>query len=203
DVDGTDCILIDNSTNVWLDHLEVYDGQDGNMDVVNGSNYISITWTRFGYTSKSKNHMFSNLFGNSDSKTTDRGKIKVTMQYNWYDEGVKERMPRVRFGQVHIVNNLFASSGNNQCIRAGLEANILVENNVFKNVNKPIDLFENDFTAVTVRNNIFTNTSGNNTGSGNAFTPPYNLQIISADKVETLVRQGAGATLKNPECSNV
>jgi len=35
DVDGVDCITVDNSTNVWLDHLEIFDGQDGNTDIVN------------------------------------------------------------------------------------------------------------------------------------------------------------------------
>jgi pectate lyase len=201
DVDGVDCILVDNSTNVWLDHLEIWDGQDGNMDIVNGSNYISVTWTKFRYTSASKNHMFCNLLGNSDSKTTDAGKIKVTMQYNWWAEKVLERMPRVRFGQVHVVNNLFTSTGNGHCVRAGLKADLLVESNVFIGVTKPIDLYENNFTAVTARNNIFTNTSGNTEGKGTSFTPPYSLTITSASQVETLVRNGAGATLTAPTCN--
>lgn len=202
DVDGVDCISIDNATNVWLDHLDIYDGQDGNLDVVNGSSYVSITWCKFRYTSASQNHQFCNLIGNSDSKTTDRGKLKVTFQYNWWAEGVRERMPRVRFGQVHIVNNLFTSTGNNQCVRAALEANLLIESNVFRGVNKPIDLYENDFTAVTVRNNSFISTSGGTTGSGTAFTPSYTLSITPVANVESMVRGGAGATLSNANCSD-
>lgn len=202
DVDGVDCINIDGSgvTNVWIDHCDVYDGQDGNLDITNGANYISITWTKFRYTGASSNHQFCNLIGNSDSKTSDRGKLKVTMMYNHWTSGVRERMPRVRFGQVHVVNNLFDSPQGNHCVRAGVEANILVEGNYFDGVNTPIDLYENNFTAVTSRNNVFNGTSGNTSGSGTAFTPPYSLSLSAAADVKALVTAscGAGATLPSP-----
>jgi pectate lyase len=198
DVDGVDCITIDNSTNVWIDHCNISDGQDGNLDIVNGSNYISVTWTKFHYTSASVNHKFSSLIGNSDTKTSDRGKLKVTMMFNHWDASCVERMPRVRFGQVHVVNNLFDSPNANHCVRAGIEADIRVENNVFKGVNKPIDLYENNFTAVTSVGNLFINTSGNTSGSGTAFIPPYSLSILPAANVESIVRSCVGATLSYP-----
>jgi len=197
DVDGVDCITVDNSTNVWLDHLEILDGQDGNTDIVNGSNYVTVSWCKFYYTSASTNHQFCNLIGNSDTKTTDRGKLKTTMIYNWWADGVKERMPRVRFGQVHVVNNLFSSAGNNYCVRAGIEADIRVEYNIFRDVKTPIDLGDNNFTAITVVNNTFINVTGNTSGSGTAFTPPYSVSIIPVDSLENYVRTYAGATLTN------
>lgn len=201
DVNGVDCITIDAATNVWIDHCEIYDGQDGNLDISNGANFISVTWCKFYYTSASSNHQFCNLLGNSDSKTSDRGKLKVTLMYNWWAQGVKERMPRVRYGQVHVVNNYFNSTGNSHCVRAGREANLLVESNSFEGVKTPIDLFNNDFTAVTSRNNLFVSTSGNTAGSGNAFTPPYSLSIAPAANVKSLVTNtscGAGATMSAP-----
>lgn len=198
DVDGVDCITIQNSTRVWCDHLEVYDGQDGNLDIVNGSNYVTITWCKFYYTGASQNHQFCNLIGNSTNKISDRDKLKVTMQYNWWTDGVKERMPRVRYGQVHVVNNLYDSENASNCIRAGREADLLIESNVFRGVNKPIDLYNNDFTGVTARNNSFISTSGNTNGSGTSFTAPYNLQITSVSEVEALVKSGAGPTLSSP-----
>jgi uncharacterized repeat protein (TIGR02543 family) len=203
DVDGVDCINIDGSstTNVWIDHCDIYDGQDGNLDITNGASFISITWTKFHYTSASSNHQFCNLIGNSDSKTSDRGRLKVTMMYNWWTTGTVERMPRVRFGQVHVVNNLFDSPQGDYCVRAGVEADLLVEGNYFDAVNEPINLFENDFTAITVRNNVFNNTTGNTAGSGTSFTPPYSLSIATAANVKALVNNatcGAGATLPLP-----
>jgi uncharacterized repeat protein (TIGR02543 family) len=203
DVDGVDCINIDGSstTNVWIDHCDIYDGQDGNLDITNGASFISVTWTKFHYTSASSNHQYCNLIGNSDSKTSDRGRLKVTMMYNWWTSGTVERMPRVRFGQVHVVNNLFDSPQTNYCVRAGVEADILVESNYFDAVNDPIDLYENNFTAVTARNNVFNNTTGGTTGSGTSFTPPYSLSIAAAASVKSLVSNttcGAGATLPSP-----
>jgi pectate lyase len=195
DVNGVDCITVDGATNIWLDHLEVYDGQDGNIDIVNGSNYVTVSWCKFHYTTASVNHQFCNLVGNSDSKTSDRGKLKVTFIYNWWGQGVRERMPRVRFGQNHVVNNLYTCSGNNYCIRAGIEADIRVEWNIFKNVNTPIDLGNNNFTAVTVENNRFISVSGNTTGRGVAFSPPYTVSIIPLDELESYITTYAGATL--------
>ena len=201
DVNGVDCITIDGATNVWIDHCDIYDGQDGNMDIVNGANYIAVTWCKFYYTSASSIHQFCNLLGNSDTKTTDRGKIKVTMMYNWWASGVIERMPRVRFGQVHVVNNYFSSRQASYCVRAGIEADILVESNYFDSTKTPIDLYQNNFTAVTSRNNFIVATTGNSLGSGTSFTPPYSLTITPAANVKSIVANpscGAGATMASP-----
>lgn len=206
DEDDEDCLQINkNSTNVWIDHVYIYDGHDGNLDITNGSNYITISWTKFAYTNASSNHQFSNLIGNSDSKTSDEGKLKVTFHHTWWSDGVKERMPRVRYGQVHLYNNLFDSKNSSTCIRAGIKADLRVENNVFIGVNKPIDLYENDFTAVSANGNYFENTSGNTSESGNAFTPGYTVSptdVSTQAKAYTLrdsIQLYAGATLPNPD----
>ncbi len=201
DVNGVDCITIDGASNVWIDHCDIYDGQDGNMDIVNGANYVAVTWCKFHYTSASTNHQFCNLLGNSDTKTTDRGKLKITMMYNWWAEGCVERMPRVRFGQVHVVNNYFNSRQASYCVRAGIEADILVESNYFDSTSTPIDLYQNNFTAVTSRNNYYVATSGNSAGSGTSFTPSYALTISPAANVKSMVTNagcGAGATMSSP-----
>jgi pectate lyase len=49
DVDGWDNMTLDNCKNVWVDHCEYQDGIDGNLDVKNASDYISITWCKFIY----------------------------------------------------------------------------------------------------------------------------------------------------------
>ncbi|MES2431001.1 MAG: InlB B-repeat-containing protein [Bacteroidota bacterium] len=208
DTDGWDNITIDNSTNIWIDHCEFRDGMDGNLDIKNAADYITVTWCKFIYNKApipggsggSNDHRFSNLFGSSDGATADRGHLRITMQNNWWAQGCKERMPRVRFGKVHLVNNLFNSTVANKCAMAGFEADLLVESNVFENVNSPIDKMDNTYTAITSRNNIFTNTTGNTTGSGTAFTPPYSITITPAANVKSDVMAGAGATLNSPTC---
>lgn len=215
DVEGADGITIDNSTHVWIDHCDIFDGQDGNMDIVNGSNYITVTYTKFSYTSKSrtttgsdgkKAHRYSNLIGNSETKTSDRTKLKVTFQYSWWATGVKERMPRVRFGQVHVVNNLFNSDLSSTCVRAGQEADLLIEGNAFIGVKNPIDLYNTESGyVVTERNNHFSGTSGTQAGTGTAFTPPYtNVTVAAPTSVQATVTGtlGAGATLCDVRLSN-
>ena len=217
DVDGNDNLTFDNVQNAWIDHCDFQDGMDGNFDIKNMSSYISITWCKFQYlkppipggSGGTDDHRFSDLLGSSDSDTQDDGNLFITFQYCWWAQGCVERMPRVRFGKVHIANCYYNSTVSNTCIRAGYKANLLIESNVFNGVTKPIDLYNNDFTAVTARNNIFTNTTGGTTGSGTAFTPPYTLTIAAASTVQSLVTNtacGSGATLDSPTqcgCSTV
>lgn len=210
DTDGWDNMTIDNSTNVWVDHCDFQDGMDGNLDIKAAADYISITWCKFSYNKTpvaggsggSDDHRFSNLFGSSDGATGDRGHLRITLANCWWAQGCKERMPRVRFGKVHLVNNYFNSTVSNKCIMAGYEADLLIEANVFENVKSPIDLMDKTFTAITQKNNIFTNTTGNTAGSGTAFTPPYTLTAVDASTVKALVTAGAGATLNSPDCGS-
>ena len=211
DKDAGDCMHVQGGTRVWIDHVEVYDGEDGNLDVINGANYVTISWSKFHYTSASSEHQFSNLIGNSDSKTSDSGKLKTTMHHNWWADGSKERMPRVRFGQVHVANNLFDSDDASHCVRAAYKADLRVEGNVFIGVKKPIDLYEGDYTAVYSNGNYTENTSGNS-GSGtnaSAFTPTYSMSITDvstqakAYALRDSIKLYAGATLPDPGSSSV
>lgn len=209
DLDAGDCIHVKGGTNVWIDHVEIFDGQDGNLDVINGADYVTISWTKFHYTEASTEHMFSNLIGNSDSKTSDQGKLKTTIHHSWWGKGVKERMPRVRYGEVHIANNLFSSDASSTCVRAGKMANLRVENNVFIGVNNPIDLYNGDFTAVASSGNYKENVKkGDDAGRGTAFVPPYAMALTdvgSRQKAYALkdsIELFAGATLANPDGSD-
>jgi pectate lyase len=204
--------IVNEAKNIWLDHVTVMDGEDGNADVTKASDFVTMSWCKFTYTSKSHpsgtsgmSHRFCNLIGGSDTEkssagTSSEGKLNVTFYKSWWAEGVAERMPRVRFGKVHVANCLFNSTdaGQGHCVRAAFKANLLVENNVFIGQKKPIDLFDNDFTAITVKNNTFTNCSGNTAGSGTAFSPSYTLAMSATSSLQseiTNASSGAGPTL--------
>lgn len=211
DANGLDAVILqDGVKNIWLDHLDIADGEDGNLDITHASDYVTVSWTRFSYTAKSvpsgtsgKSHRFSNLIGHSDKNAAeDEGHLLITFYKSWWSDGVAERMPRVRFGKVHIANCLFTSKdpGQNYCIRACHKSDILAEGNAFIGQNEPIDIsFDPTFTAITARNNLFTGCKGNTGGKGTAFKPPYAaLSLSDAAKVEAEVgdvRTGAGATL--------
>lgn len=211
DKDAGDCLHVKGGSNVWIDHVEVYDGEDGNLDVINGANYVTISWTKFHYTSASSNHMFSNLIGNSDSKTSDDGKLKTTIHHSWWGKGVGERMPRVRFGEVHVANNLFDSDKSSTCVRAGKSANLRVENNVFIGVNNPIDLYEGDYSSIYSAGNYEESIKKGTaavSNKGTAFKPSYSMaltDVSSKEKAYALrdsIQNYSGATLPDPGASS-
>lgn len=210
DANGLDAITLQGQVkNVWLDHLDIADGEDGNLDITHASDYITVSWTRFSYSEKSVasgtsgKHRFSSLIGHSDNNAAeDKDHLLITFYKSWWSDGVAERMPRVRFGKLHIANCLFTSKDPGQiyCIRACHQADILAESNAFIGQTKPIDIdFDPTFTAITARNNLFQGCKGNTEGSGTAFAPPYAaLGFTDAAKLEAEVgngQTGAGATL--------
>ena len=212
DDDDEDCLQVNHeSKNVWIDHVDVYDGHDGNLDITNASDYVTISWTKFSYTSASTGHQFSNLIGNSKTKTSDRGHLNVTIHHTWWADGVVERMPRVRFGKVHVANNLFDSKDASYCVRAAIEADIRIERNVFIGVQKALDLYTSDgaITAAQMIENYEENVKKPQSGTGTAFKPSYSMSLTDvstqakAYALRDSIKLYAGATLPDPGSSPV
>lgn len=210
DTDGRDNLCIDGTTNIWVDHCDFQDGVDGNFDCKNASDNIAVTWCRFRYLIEplaggpggNDAHCFSNLWGNSDSNTADRGHLNTTFQFCWWDEGCRDRMPRVRFARIHIANCLYSSTVSSHCIGAGKEADVYVEKSVFTGFKKD-KVFKTytDDAKVHLDQCISPLTGSEANGTGSSFTPPYVLTTIEAAKVEEAVKGHAGATLtiKEPQ----
>lgn len=112
-----DNITLRAATHVWIDHCTFDDGSrpdeaepvllgrrvqrhDGLLDITQQSNWVTVSWNHFHHHDK------TTLVGSSDSQALDDGKLKVTFHHNWY-ERTRERTPRVRYGEVHVYNNLF------------------------------------------------------------------------------------------------
>lgn len=198
----------DGSKNIWIDHCEFWDGQDGNADVVKGADNVTFTWCIFGYKKKST-HNLSNLIGSSDNEPVSEGKLNVTYMFNWW-KAANQRKPRCRYGNVHVVNNLLTgdasiTSGTDVLgVSAGHMCRVRTERNVFINEANPIYTGNANGTGVNETiDNIFTNCSGNTKGTGTSFTPPYDYTgfMLKASDVEAAVKANAGATLKSPtEC---
>lgn len=205
DTDGRDNLCIDGTTNIWVDHCDFQDGVDGNFDCKNASDHIAVTWCRFRYLIEpwaggpggNNAHCFSNLWGNSDSNTADRGRLNTTFQFCWWDEGCRDRMPRVRFGKVHIANCLYNSTVTSGAIGVGKEADIYVEKSAFIDIKKAHKEY-NDDGKLRYDQCLFSNTPADS-GTGSSFTPPYTLETIPAAQVEEVVKGSAGATLSIKE----
>ncbi|KAL0742712.1 hypothetical protein Bca4012_084225 [Brassica carinata] len=93
-----DAVSIYASSHIWIDHNSLSKCADGLVDVVMGSTAVTI----------SNNHLTHHnevmLLGNNDLYTQDKI-MKVTIAYNHFGEGLRQRMPRCRHGYFHVVNN--------------------------------------------------------------------------------------------------
>ena len=135
---GADAIAVRTEAHhLWFDHLDISDGTDGNLDITKGSDYVTVSWTKFHYSENrpgntdDDKHRFSNLIGADANDTGDAGHLRVTFHHNWWADRVYARMPRVRYGKVHGFDNLYTATGNSFCIGVGYNADVRVENNVF------------------------------------------------------------------------
>lgn len=201
EVGDGDCITIDEASHIWIDHCTFTNGGDGNIDVKNGADYVTISWCIFQYTFDS-GHNYSNLVGHSDGNgSTDRDHLLVTFHHNWYSTMCKERMPRVRFGQVHVYNNYYSDLlAGGYCIGVGVEAHIRVENNYFNAVPMP---WKDYYTGNGADGHIGWNTENIfynctvPTWAANEystiFTPPYSYTLDDTNNIPALVQYGAGA----------
>ncbi|MEO6598829.1 MAG: hypothetical protein ABIQ16_03085 [Polyangiaceae bacterium] len=207
---GSDAITVQKDAHhIWFDHCDISDGTDGNLDITNAADFVTVSWTKFHYTERTDSsgsdstgaagHRFSNLVGGSDSKAaTDAGKLNVTWHHDWWADNVVERQPRVRFGKNHLFNNLYTSSGDNYCVRAGIQAAILLQNNVFVGVDSPQEF--NSTTDQGTANinsvgNTYTSTTGTKAtgGGGPAFTnPPYVFTLEATSALQATIQSGAG-----------
>jgi len=142
-----DSISLRNSTHVWIDHNTFEDKEtadetlptyfnrpfqvhDGQTDITNASDLVTVSWNVY------RNHDKVMLIGSSDSGSTARGdvgKLNVTIHHNLFDH-VNQRAPRVRFGKVHIYNNLYLIKHGwrySYSWGVGIQSMIYAENNLF------------------------------------------------------------------------
>lgn len=139
EVGEEDAITLRESTNVWIDHNNIFDAADGLLDIVRESDFVTVSWNEFYYTSEyaqdpvngNTGHRFAMLIGNSPGAFEDADNLRVTLHNNYWGENVRERMPRVRFGDVHVFNEYFNTPGDNYAVRAAIGAEVLIENSYF------------------------------------------------------------------------
>ena len=140
-----DSISIRHATNVWIDHnrfadvrtrdesqptwfMHRYQVHDGQLDITHESDYVTVSWNQF------VSHDKTLLIGHSDEAAADLGKLRVTLHHNLF-ENVGQRMPRVRYGRVHVYDNLYRISGETNYYSSwgvGAESRIYAENNYFE-----------------------------------------------------------------------
>jgi pectate lyase len=195
---GADAMTLSGGAkNVWIDHLDISDGSDGNLDVTQGSDFVTVSWSKFSYSSKrsdpeagASGHRFSNLIGSSDTEPADVGHLNVTYHHCWWAQNVDQRMPRTRRGQIHVFNNLYTATGNNYCTNAGQDAKLLVQNNIYAGVNNPLTISNNG--DMKQQGNDFTDSTGTKSAGGTGFTPPYVFELDATSGLRAAIEAQAG-----------
>jgi pectate lyase len=195
--------------NVLVTKCTFYDTGDGQLDITNNSDFVTVSWCKFYYTSSAPDpgHTFSSLVGSSDSQTDDAANLRVTYHHNWWTTGCKERMPRVRYGQVHVYNNYYSDLvAGGYCVGVGCGSRIRVESNYFNAVPNPwADYYTGTgYAAGTIgwnTGNIFYNCT-QPTWATNAyatiFTPPYDYTLDDTNDIPATVQAYAGAGTPYP-----
>lgn len=203
-----DTIAARGAHHLWFDHLNVWDAGDGMLDLTQGSDHLTVSWSKFWYTDTSHDHRLASLVGSDaspDQDATDKGKLNATYHHNWFAEAVDQRMPRMLFGQGHVFNNYYTSADNTYAVGVGALASVLIENNYFKDVNSPHQFMYVRPSYITAEGNIYDNTSGaRDTGAGGEgggvtpFTdPPYDYTLYDAESLPDTVTSCAGPTISD------
>ncbi|WP_244664690.1 hypothetical protein [Candidatus Symbiopectobacterium sp. 'North America'] len=99
---------------------------DGLLDIEDGADYLTISYNVF------EEHDKTTIIGSGDS---DEGEYRITFEGNLWSN-LTQRAPRVRFGQVHLVNNYHCGATDADypilySIVMGFASSILSEGNVF------------------------------------------------------------------------
>lgn len=193
DVGGSDLLTCTGSTNCWIDHCDFMDGMDGNFDINNSSDFITVSWCTFRYTERSYMHQNTNLVGYSDREKN--GFLNTTFAFNWWGEGCRQRMPMARVGKIHILNNYYTCTTAANCINPRKNSEFLIDGNYFdKGVKKYYS--QDDAIAVTWTPNNFIAEAGVQPASiGDAVTVPYDYVAAPCSEVPEMVKSKAGATL--------
>ncbi|WP_247197608.1 polysaccharide lyase family 1 protein [Streptomyces sp. GESEQ-35] len=216
-----DNLWLTGATHVWIDHITASDKghpdaaeptyfarnylrHDGLLDITNGSDLVTVSWSRFA------DHDKAMLIGSSDSATGDRGKLRVTLHHNEF-ESVVQRAPRVRFGQVHLYNNRYiAKDDYRYSLGISTESAVHAENNAFHTPGhiEAADLVKswngsalhqtgtlfNDYPVdLLAIHNAYNSGSERDLTADVGWTPTLHTKIDSAERADREVARGAGA----------
>jgi pectate lyase len=196
--DAPDALNLEGAAHhVWVDHCDLSHCTDGLLDIKRGSDFVTVSWNRF------HDHHKTCLLGHSDKddiRRMDTGHLRATYHHNFFD-GTQTRHPRVRFAEpVHVFNNYFKN--NEYGVAALMDSGVLVEGNVFENVEHPTHTKYGDSPGpgrLVERDNLYIK-SGAPEVRGTVVEPreAYRYTLDKSADVAWIVTQGAGVGKSGP-----
>jgi pectate lyase len=202
--------LTSECTNLWVDHCEFQDGEDGNFDQKKNSDNVTVSWCKFTYlkaprpagSGTTNDHRFSGLVGSSGTDFPSDGHYNVTFQNCYWTSGCVERMPRARNATLHMLNCYYDSpdckvamgigggTNNSSCYAESDDYSGISSSAVYKNYDGT------DGGSVTIN---FSNCLNGAANVGTVAKPTYTYTVIPVAQVKTYIPNptcGAGATLQ-------
>jgi pectate lyase len=189
-------------THVFVTQCTIYDCWDGLLDIARRSDWVTVSWCKFYFTSPNTNNDRVSLVGNTDS-SGDEGTLHVTFHHNWFGDNCMQRIPSVRYGRAHIYNNYYNCPGNIYCVWSRIQAECLIENNYFKDVYDPYVNNRDgapvaEWGKIGASGNILDNCTGTvHAGDDTVFTPPYAYTLDGGADMPVIVQWRAGADGKD------
>lgn len=198
DVGGNDLLTLSRgSKHIWVDHVDFCDGIDGNFDINSFSDFITVSWCRFHYTDRTYIHANTNLVGSSDrAEQNGEDNLNVTYAFCEWGEGCDQRMPMVRFGTIHLLNDYYTCAGNSAAANPRFHSEMLIEGCYFDKGVKKI-FKQTDAKAYIFKDNHYTEKFSQPDDLG-TLAMPYRYEAIPVDQVPATVGPKVGATLVNP-----
>ena len=188
DIGGDDLMTLSHkSRHVWIDHCDFEDGADGNFDINSFSDLITISWCHFHYSDMSYMHQNTNLVGSSDRvEWNGEDELNITFAYNHWGKGCKQRMPMVRFGTIHLLNNYYDCVNNAAAINPRRHSEVLMEGNYFLEEVQNVFHASDDAKAYVFRNNKFPTHFTQPADKGKVIIP-YKYKVMKPDKLAKLM----------------
>lgn len=190
-----DAIAFRDSHHIWVDHCDLSASFDGLLDITVGSDYATVSWTKFHHHDK------VSLANGGTQHFEDIGKERVTYHHNWYFQNV-QRNPRIGYGKCHVFNNYFTNI-TSYCVGFHSQASVLVESNYFLNSATPLqqsysgNSWDAAYADAKSVGNVFVNCSGTTNGTGISFDPEnfysYKFALDTATNAQIGVKASAGS----------
>ena len=198
DVGGDDLLTLSRSCqHIWVDHVDFCDGMDGNFDINSFSDFITVSWCRFHYTERTFIHANTNLVGSNDKAATNgEDNLNITYAFCEWGPGCDQRMPMVRFGTIHLLNDLYTCAGNTAAVNPRFQSEVRIEGCYFAEGVKKIFSHKDAKSFVFVGNH-YTEKFQQPADLG-SFTLPYRYEAIPVNDVPAVVSKHVGATLSEP-----
>jgi pectate lyase len=192
--DNGDAIGMQQTTHVWIDHVDVSsdrdhgkDFYDGLIDITHASDYITVS------NSHIHDHYKASLVGHSDkNEAEDTGHLRVTF-YNNYWTDINSRAPSLRFGTAHIFDSYFLNVNDGINVRKG--AQVLVQQNSFVNSTKPLYTVDSTGGAVQKDNDFGASKAAVTIAVGKLNSVPYKYTAAPVEQIKSSLPKSAGNTL--------